>query len=34
LTVDSVPQGESVAVGDSEVVAAGPIVLRLDEAEA
>jgi hypothetical protein len=33
LTVDSMPQGESVAVGDSEVVAAGPILLRLDEAE-
>ena len=33
LTVDGVPQGESVRVGDEEVVAAGAIVLRLDEGE-
>jgi uncharacterized phage protein gp47/JayE len=34
LTIDSVPQGESVRVADDEVVAAGTIVLRLNEAEA
>jgi len=33
LTVDGVPQGESVRVGDEGVVAAGAIVLRLDEGE-
>jgi len=33
LTVDGVPQGESVRVGDEEVVAAGAIMLRLDEGE-
>jgi hypothetical protein len=33
LVIDGVPQGESVRVGDDEVVAAGTIVLRLDEAE-
>lgn len=34
LTIDGVPQGESVAVDDMAVVAAGPIVLLLTEAEA
>jgi uncharacterized phage protein gp47/JayE len=34
LTLDSVPQGESVPVGDEEIVAAGPIVLKLEEAGA
>jgi predicted phage baseplate assembly protein len=34
LTIDSVPQGESVRVADDEVVAAGTILLRLTEAEA
>jgi uncharacterized phage protein gp47/JayE len=34
LTIDSVPQGESVRVADDEVVAAGTILLRLNEAEA
>ena len=34
LTVDGEPRGESVQVGDEEVVAAGPIFLRLDEGEA
>jgi uncharacterized phage protein gp47/JayE len=33
LSIDGVPQRESVRVGDHEVVAAGPIQLRLDEAE-
>ena len=33
LVVDGVPQGESVAVGDNEIVAAGTILLRLDESE-
>jgi predicted phage baseplate assembly protein len=34
LTVNGEPRGESVGVGDEEVVAAGPIFLRLDEGEA
>ena len=33
LVVDGVPQGESAAVGDNEIVAAGTILLRLDESE-
>jgi hypothetical protein len=33
LVIDGVPQGESVRVGDDEVIAAGTILLRLDEAE-
>jgi predicted phage baseplate assembly protein len=33
LTIDGTPGGESVAVADEEVVAAGPIVLRMDEEE-
>lgn len=33
LMLDGVPQGESVRVADDEVVAAGPILLKLDEAE-
>jgi hypothetical protein len=31
LMIGGVPQGESVRVADNEVVAAGPIVLRIDE---
>jgi uncharacterized phage protein gp47/JayE len=34
LTIDGIPQGESVSVADDEVVAAGTLLLRLDEAEA
>ncbi len=34
LTVDGVPRGESVRVADEEVVAAGPITIRIDEREA
>lgn len=34
LTVDAVPQGESVRVADEEMVAAGAIVLQIDEAGA
>ena len=33
LLLSGVPQGESLRVGDDEVVAAGTIVLRLDEGE-
>ncbi|CAN7511967.1 putative baseplate assembly protein [Variovorax sp. LjRoot84] len=33
LVIDGVPQGESVRVADDEVVAAGTILLRLNEAE-
>ncbi|WP_431272998.1 hypothetical protein ACQ858_12145 [Variovorax ureilyticus] len=34
LVIGGVPQGESVRVADDEVVAAGPIVLRIDESGA
>ena len=34
LVLDGVPQGESVRIGDDEIVAAGVIALKLDEAEA
>lgn len=34
LVIGGVPQGESVRVGDDQVVAAGPIVLRIDESGA
>ena len=33
LTLDGVPQGESVRVSDDELVAAGAILLRLNEAD-
>jgi hypothetical protein len=34
LVIGGVPQGESVRVPDDQVVAAGPIVLRIDESGA
>ena len=34
LVIDGVPQGTSVRVADDEIVAAGPIVLRIDESGA